>query len=473
MKRAKNKYQHKTSIKLQDSIILLILITLFIILTVIVAIATRGYKEKQISLIYNSMNILGNNQKAQFQQFIDNKMVILKGLTQYPAIYEMNVEEQEQFLKGNAEMFGFNHIFVVDNEGNGFYFDEGKYIDQSNDPFYYDIMNHDTFVTEPFIIEDGIITTVSVSIYHDDAKQGVLCGAVQLDEIASMFAENELSMQGKLFLINREGQYLVADDKSKVNSQVTIYEEQKSDVTLIKEAFFDQADKLGNMVLGGREFTTHITYLPSYDWVIVQCIDNRQIYKEMNFYDLWRNGSVIIILLIIICVIKIVVYWYQSVTKINIDALTKCNSRAAMQNMIEDLEHDYDKKITIVYFDLNKFKLVNDTYGHDEGDRILCIFSAILMSTFHKFAQIGRMGGDEFLAIAVDVNEAKIIELANQVNEKLQEKKRELSLPYEISTSYGYASREKGSKLLLSDIMKLADESMYQYKEEVHRQMKK
>lgn len=465
-------YKQKTNVRIQDSIILLILISLFAILTLVVAIGTRGYKEKQIHLIYNSMNILGNNQKAQFRQFIDNKITILEGLTQYPEIYEMNLEEQAGFLKGKAERFGFNHLFVLDNEGNGFYYDEGKTVDHTKDPYYYDAINSDIFVTEPFVMEDGIITTVSVCVYQDEKKQGVLCGAVRLDEIANMFAEYELAMDGKMYLVNRKGQYLVADDESKVNNQQNIYEEADSNVTLIKEAFFDKEDKLGDMVLGGKKYTTHITYLPDYDWIIIQCIDKRLIYNDMNYYDLWRNGSVVIIALIIFCVIKIVVYWYQSETKIKTDALTNCNSRAAMQKMIEDLEHEYQKNITIIYFDLNKFKQVNDTYGHDEGDRILCIFSEILMSIFNKYAQIGRMGGDEFLAVAIDVREEKLVELANQVNEKLQEKKRELKLPYEISTSYGYASREKGSKYMLSEIMKLADESMYQYKEEIHEKMK-
>ena len=226
------------------------------------------------------------------------------------------------------------------------------------------------------------------------------------------------------------------------------------------------------MVLNGRKWKTHITYLPGFDWSIVQCIDSKMFSKDMNYYDLWRNGSVIIILLIILCVIRIILHWHRSAAKINIDTLTKCNSRVAMQELIEDLEQEYDKSITIVFFDLNKFKQVNDVYGHDEGDRILCTFSAVLMDTYKDSAQIGRIGGDEFVAIAVDVEEEKIIQLAMQVNQKLQEKEEELKLPCEVSTSYGYASRKKGSKYMLSEIMKLADESMYRYKEEMHKQIK-
>ena len=78
----------------------------------------------------------------------------------------MERQEQESFLKGKAEKFGFNHIFVVGNEGIGFYFDENTIADHREEPFYYDIMEHDTFITEPFIIEDGIITKITVIVVN-------------------------------------------------------------------------------------------------------------------------------------------------------------------------------------------------------------------------------------------------------------------------------------------------------------------
>ena len=140
-----------------------------------------------------------------------------------------------------------------------------------------------------------------------------------------------------------------------------------------------------------------------------------------------------------------------------------------MQSFIEQLEPERNNSVAIVYFDLNKFKYVNDTFGHDEGDRILIIFSNILMETFDKFAKVGRMGGDEFLAIALNVDESKLEELANEVNTKLQQKSKELQLPYHVSTSYGYAVRPQNESTLLYDVMKQADKNMYKYKEKVHR----
>lgn len=469
MKQINVKPRTKSNVRLQDAIILLFLIVLLITLTTSVMMSSIKSSQKQIQLITDNLEVYSKNQKTHFLQYINNKLSFLTGLTQYPQINQMIPHQQRSFLKNKSEEFGFDYIFVVDNAGTGYYFDDGRYLNHSNEDFFKDVIYNDIFISEPSI-KEGIITyTFSVSIYKDDAKRGVLCGAVLYDDIARIFADTTLPMQGQSFLLNRNGQYLVSEDTSKVTEQFSIFDETGSDTSLIKEAFEEKANKSGTIRLQGTEYTACITYLPSLDWSIVQCIDNNEIQKELRFLTLWRICFFVVIGLIIFCILKIVIYWNQSITKLNTDALTKCNSRIAMQSFIEQLEPERNKSVAIVYFDLNKFKYVNDTFGHDEGDRILIIFSNILMETFDKFAKVGRMGGDEFLAIALNVDESKLKELANEVNTKLQQKSKELQLPYHVSTSYGYAVRPQNESTLLYDVMKQADKNMYKYKEKVHR----
>ena len=469
MKQVNVKPRTKSNVRVQDAIILLFLIILLITLTTSVMMSSIKSSQKQIQLITDNLEVYSKNQKTHFLQYINNKLSFLNGLTQYPQINQMIPSQQRSFLKNKSEEFGFDHIFVVDNAGTGFYFDDGRYVNHSNEPFFTDIIYNDTFITEPFIKDEGISYTFSVSIYKDEAKKGALCGAVLYKDIAAIFADTTLPMQGQSFLLNRNGQYLVSEDTSKVTNRLSVFAETDSDTTLIQQAFEEKTNKSGTIRINGVEYTACITYLPSWDWSIVQCIDNYEIQKELRFLTLWRICFFVVIGLIIFCILKIVIYWNQSVTKLNTDALTKCNSRIAMQSFIEQLEHERNKSVAIVYFDLNKFKYVNDTYGHDEGDRILIIFSNVLVDTFRKYAKVGRMGGDEFLAIAMDINEDKIEELANEVNTKLQEKCVELQLPYKVSTSYGYALRPQNESTLLYDIMKQADKNMYKYKEQVHR----
>lgn len=139
-----------------------------------------------------------------------------------------------------------------------------------------------------------------------------------------------------------------------------------------------------------------------------------------------------------------------------------------MESLIAKLEHSGKNQVTICYMDLNKFKSMNDTYGHDMGDKVLCIFSKVLMEVFNKKGYVGRMGGDEFMVILLNTKEEEVLELCHEIERLLKIKSEKLEFEYSISTSYGYATRLKGEKESLQNIINKADENMYRFKEE-HR----
>ena len=218
------------------------------------------------------------------------------------------------------------------------------------------------------------------------------------------------------------------------------------------------------MVIDGVDYQTHITYLKNYHWVIVQIIPFHEITALYSFMTIRQFALCVCIIILILCIIRIIYCWNKSNTKIYVDTLTKCNSRAACLDLIESLEKKQNHAITIIYMDLNRFKFVNDTYGHDKGDELLCIFSETLEKTFGKIGFVGRMGGDEFISILVDTSEMEIKEVWKQLEDLLNEKSQTLDFPYQISSSYGYVTREKGEDTELEEIMRCADEKMYEYK---------
>ena len=92
-----------------------------------------------------------------------------------------------------------------------------------------------------------------------------------------------------------------------------------------------------------------------------------------------------------------------------IDALTGIGNRLA-------LRRDYDsyqgREVTVLMLDLNDFKLINDTRGHEEGDRVLQEIGKLLSDTFGK-EHCYRYGGDEFLVVVPDIS-------SSEFNEKLE-----------------------------------------------------
>ena len=144
--------------------------------------------------------------------------------------------------------------------------------------------------------------------------------------------------------------------------------------------------------------------------------------------------------------------------------MTKGFNRAACFRVLEYLEKRKKYDITIVYMDLNKFKLVNDTYGHDKGDELLCIFSDALVQVFGEEGFVGRMGGDEFISVILNITESEIRELWMQLDKMLSEKSKTLDFPYQITSAYGCATRKKNETESLNLVMQKADQYMYENK---------
>lgn len=448
-----------------DILLLISVFVMFFILVATVSIGTKHYKNNQIAFVHESMELLADAQRNQFEEYIDQKVTLLHALASFPEIYKMDFQEQKKFLQSRSHLLGFHQLFIMRKDGLAYYVEEDLCRDQKNDIFFQDVMHNYVFVTEPFYGADATTVTLCVTIYNkNQAKVGALCGAVSLTSVQEMFLEYEMLLDGTSYLINRDGTYITADDIEKVYQKGSIYKEENSDTELIRLAFDTQTDQSGVLVLNGTEYQANVTYLPDFDWAIVQCIKTETILKDLSYIDTVRYTAFATVSIIIFCVIRIIFHWYFSSKRNTIDVLTGCRSRLSMENLLKTFESHYQYDISIVYLDLNKFKYVNDTFGHDVGDKILRIFSNVLNEVFASEGFVGRMGGDEFLIILLDTPEDSIENLCHNVQEKLTLASQSLDFDYTISTSFGYSTRKKGIHEPLSETLTKADEKMYDYK---------
>ncbi|MBQ2981904.1 MAG: diguanylate cyclase [Lachnospiraceae bacterium] len=152
------------------------------------------------------------------------------------------------------------------------------------------------------------------------------------------------------------------------------------------------------------------------------------------------------------------------------DELTKLHNRTYCSEYMRNISLDKNSKYTVIIFDLNGLKKINDTYGHLKGDELICYAAIVLEKTFASEGVVGRMGGDEFMAILETDDKSAIEKLLENFNENIKEvneKKPELGL----SISYGYATNSEVREGRSEKIYQLADERMYAYKQEVKKAM--
>ncbi len=149
------------------------------------------------------------------------------------------------------------------------------------------------------------------------------------------------------------------------------------------------------------------------------------------------------------------------------DVLTGLSNRSGCEMTLDRLSREH-KRYRIISLDLDHLKMVNDTYGHAEGDRYLKEFAQILQKSFDGATLIGRMGGDEFLVVVTgeDCNRTAgmISRMKHAIEARNKEEKR-----YQFSVSYGEAqSGESDVGRRSHDVYMLADAKMYDMKRRTH-----
>jgi diguanylate cyclase (GGDEF)-like protein len=117
-------------------------------------------------------------------------------------------------------------------------------------------------------------------------------------------------------------------------------------------------------------------------------------------------------------------YTYELQYKATHDNLTKLFNR---QKFNDDLKHEilrvqrYGHTLSLFMFDIDDFKSVNDTYGHDVGDYVLIKISEIILDTIRKTDITARWGGEEFMVLLPETNIGGCMKIAQNVRKNVEE----------------------------------------------------
>ena len=157
---------------------------------------------------------------------------------------------------------------------------------------------------------------------------------------------------------------------------------------------------------------------------------------------------------------------------ISLDPLTGLNNRKQLGHFYDHWtkNHSEGDTINVLMIDANKFKSINDTYGHVEGDRALKNIAESLKlgcKGLPKRANIARYGGDEFAVLFEASNQDDIGHLIDSIRQQLADINERTKVPFELTVSIGSASSD--GTLSLKELIDKADEAMYEEKEASRR----
>jgi polar amino acid transport system substrate-binding protein len=207
--------------------------------------------------------------------------------------------------------------------------------------------------------------------------------------------------------------------------------------------------------------------------------NNYQLISYQENFDLLYLIQFIVPLLIVLVILIFFNYRLKNEVKVrkeiekelskfaNKDSLTNIYNRRKIEELCENelkRSERYNSNLSLIFFDLNDFKLINDLSGHHQGDDVLIKITDTVSNNIRSTDYFGRWGGDEFLIVLPHTDLLQTEKIIRTLENRISEINFNLKENLKVSCSFGlcqYAPNDTVDSLL-----KKADESMYSIKNE-------
>jgi diguanylate cyclase (GGDEF)-like protein len=163
--------------------------------------------------------------------------------------------------------------------------------------------------------------------------------------------------------------------------------------------------------------------------------------------------------------LRMLMYLYRQATR---DPLTGLNNRRLLMDRLAEEEQRAKRTgqpLCLMMMDLDKFKRVNDTYGHHAGDKVLQRFAKIARAAIRATDVIGRYGGEEFVVVLPNTSAEKGLEVAERLRKQVEEDVILLGDGQEISATVSIGFAEMTASEDSAVMIERADVAMYSAKE--------
>jgi diguanylate cyclase (GGDEF)-like protein len=189
-------------------------------------------------------------------------------------------------------------------------------------------------------------------------------------------------------------------------------------------------------------------------------IENHEDYKEnqfeLEFFKLVIKNIAI--------ALQNCIYRDEIISMAMKDNLTQAYNRNYMKMHLQK-QIDSNKKFTLALFDIDFFKKVNDTYGHDFGDVVLKEVSQFIKKSIKEYDEIYRWGGEEFIIYFNNTESSGVYERLDNIRDNLSRYKIGNEKSEEVTITASFGAVDSGSGKTIDELISLADKALYHSKE--------
>jgi len=400
--------------------IVIVISTLLILLSI--SITTVNYMvslnntEQQLknqSLPLSLDNIYTEIQKHIIEPYLVSSMMATDTFVQdWIMNDEKNHTKIEQYLNAIKNKYGMFTTFLVSHKTQNYY-TQGGFVEKLKkenfkNNWYYNFKeiedNHEINLDFNEHLSNSLIMFINYKIIGKDYSfLGATGVGLKISYIDDMLKTFRQKYNFKVFFINDEGRIVLSERKViKENSLDELkYLKDYKDTLISKESKSIEYKK------EGKTYLLNSKYIPELNlYLLVEAKLDDFIKDVKNIFYLNLFISLLISVVITIILILLIKNHNKKLEYLaSNDLLTNMNNRRIFEDKFQNqiLLHQRNKQaLSFVFIDIDNFKLVNDKYGHEAGDKVLVRVSKILKENIRKTDLVSRWGGEEFVIAYID-----------------------------------------------------------------------
>lgn len=474
---------------------ILLLSNLVIIFSIVIGFAgmvykdTTAYQDLAEKHMENVLSLADKNISSHIEDAMTKPVMVSKTMANDEFLKRWLMQEPENlkndtylkqlysYLKTYQEKYDYTTVFCVSSQTGNYYFQDGlsKTIskEDTHDIWYYNFTGsgheYDLEVDTNQTKNDYITVFVNFRVESENGELlGVIGVGLQVDALEDTVYSYEKDYGLSVYIINELG----SKTSFTGDTDIFIREDNLSKLTGITDNIqLNQSETpLIQWYSSNGERKCLITkYNETLGWHFILEMNTSSI--SSVFQDRVKSNILFMLAALIACTMvstTVFINCNQRVIAIeNTDELTGLPNRKQFSKLYLQFIRKYrNQRKTLVMFDIDHFKGINDTYGHIFGNEILTIVGEELRKAINGYGIAARWGGDEFLSVlTVEPDEAK------QIMERLMTslKNQEKGEAYGVTISVGLLEVDK--RLGMEQLIKKADEALYQSKENGRNQI--
>ncbi|MDO5134586.1 MAG: diguanylate cyclase [Eubacteriales bacterium] len=423
-----------------------------------------------------------DRQRYHFQTIMDIHFSFLEGMAGYfGETSELLSEENKALLSHIHRESSFERMAIIDLEGNSYY-DNGEVANVREREYFQKALGGERCLSEPIVskVDQHGRVVLCVPVFRGEKVLGVVCASYNLSELTRLLFEDIYDGQGYCSIISTDGRVISIDtpDQEKVlREEGNFFDyygalEYKGHRNMedVRRDFKAQAG--GCIRLHREDDHRFLAYEPlGYnDWMLCYVVPvgiARASYTFINDYESVLAGCTAVgVLLLVLYILRINTRKDKALLHYaETDALTGCRNKRSTEELIDErLSRGGGQLNAFLMMDVDKFKEINDVYGHAVGDEVLHAIGKKLRSGFRDRDIVGRIGGDEFVVFMENVDSRETaVARVQRLREALLGMRFSSMGEKGITVSMGLAFAPAGGESF-SQVYVKADEALYRTK---------